>query len=105
MCIWGTAPCCAARAAEAKRRGVRSAVFTWAQPPKEVVSGVPVPLINSPEDRAWLAKNLYGIDEVIMVPFDHEMMTTSWEDFYHGDFGEALSCCASGGGTRSPVRP
>ena len=53
-------------AAEAKRRGVRSAVFTWAQPPKEVVSGVPVPLINSPEDRAWLAKNLYGIDEVIM---------------------------------------
>ena len=68
-------------AAEAKRRGVRSAVFTWAQPPKEVVSGVPVPLINSPADRAWLAKNLYGIDEVIMVPFDHEMMTTSWEDF------------------------
>ena len=53
-------------AAEAKRRGVCSAVFTWAQPPKEVVSGVPVPLINSPEDRAWLAKNLYGIDEVIM---------------------------------------
>ena len=66
---------------EAKRRGVRSAVFTWAQPPKEVVTGVPVPLINSPEDRAWLAKSLYGIDEVIMVPFNKEMMTTSWEDF------------------------
>ena len=31
-----------------------------------MVTGVPVPLINSPEDRAWLAKNLYGIDEVIM---------------------------------------
>lgn len=66
---------------EAKRRGVRSAVFTWAQPPKEVVTGVPVPLINSPEDRAWLAKSLYGIDDVIMVPFNKEMMTTSWEDF------------------------
>ena len=90
-------------AAEAKRRGVRSAVFTWAQPPKEVVSGVPVPLINSPEDRAWLAKNLYGIDEVIMVPFDHDDDLVG--GFYHGDFGEALSCCASGGGTRSPVRP
>ena len=36
---------------EARRRSVRSAVFTWAQPPKEVVTGVPVPLINSPEDR------------------------------------------------------
>ena len=66
---------------EARRRGVRSAVFTWAQPPKEVVTGVPVPLINSPEDRAWLAKSLYGIDDVIMVPFNKEMMTTSWEDF------------------------
>ena len=64
---------------EAKRRGVRSAVFTWAQPPKEVVTGVPVPLINSPEDRAWLAKSLYGIDDVIMVPFNKEMMTTSWK--------------------------
>ena len=42
-------------AEEAKARGVRSAVFTFAQPPKEVVTGVPVPLINSPEDRAWLA--------------------------------------------------
>ena len=68
-------------AEEAKARGVRSAVFTFAQPPKEVVTGVPLPLINSPEDRAWLAKNLYGIDDVIMVPFDREMMTTSWEDF------------------------
>ena len=68
-------------AEEARRRGVRSAVFTWAQPPKEVVTGVPVPLINSPEDRAWLAKSLYGIDDVIMVPFNKEMMTTSWEDF------------------------
>ena len=68
-------------AEEAARRGVRSAVFTFAQPPKEVVTGVPVPLINSPEDRVWLAKNLYGMDEVIMVPFDREMMNTSWEDF------------------------
>lgn len=91
-------------AAEAKRRGVRSAVFTWAQPPKEVVSGVPVPLINSPEDRAWLAQNLYGIDEVIWFPFDRGCDDLVGR-FYHGDFGEALSCCASGGGTRSPVRP
>ena len=26
-------------------------------------------------------RRLYGIQEVIMVPFDQEMMTTSWEDF------------------------
>ena len=68
-------------AAEAKRRGVCSAVFTWAQPPKEVVSGVPVPLINSPEDRRDLVRRLYRIQDVLMVPFDREMMTTPWDDF------------------------
>lgn len=68
-------------AEEAKDRGVSSAIFTFAQPPKEVVTGIPCPLINSPEDRADLVRRLYGIDEVIMVPFDQEMMTTSWQDF------------------------
>lgn len=68
-------------AAEAKRPGRPFRRVHMGTAAKEVVSGVPVPLINSPEDRAWLAQNLYGIDEVIMVPFDHEMMTTSWEDF------------------------
>lgn len=68
-------------AEEAKDRGVSSAIFTFAQPPKEVVTGIPCPLINSPEDRADLVRRLYGIDEVIMLPFDQEMMTTSWQDF------------------------
>jgi riboflavin kinase/FMN adenylyltransferase len=68
-------------AEEAAARGVTPAVFTFARPPKEVVTGVPCPLINSPEDRADLARRLYGIQEVLMVPFDQEMMTTSWEDF------------------------
>ena len=62
-------------------RGAAPAVFTFDRPPKEVVTGVPCPLINSPEDRRELAGRLYGIREVIMAPFDHEMMTTSWEDF------------------------
>ena len=33
---------------EAERRGVAPAVFTFDRPPKEVVSGKPCPLINSP---------------------------------------------------------
>ncbi len=36
---------------EAARRGVTPAVFTFDRPPKEVVTGIPCPLINSPEDR------------------------------------------------------
>ena len=66
---------------EAERRGVTPAVFTFAQPPKEVVTGIPCPLIGSTDDRKGLLERLFGIRDVIMVPFDHEMMTTTWEDF------------------------
>ncbi|MCI8329606.1 MAG: riboflavin biosynthesis protein RibF [Oscillibacter sp.] len=68
-------------AEEAARRDCTPAVFTFDRPPKEVVTGVPCPLINSPEDRRDLVRRLYGIRDVIMAPFDREMMTTSWEDF------------------------
>lgn len=68
-------------AEEAKKRGCESAVFTFDRPPKEVITGVPCPLINSPEDRAALVKRLYGIDEMIMVPFDDEMRITPWDRF------------------------
>ena len=68
-------------AEEAAARGVTPAVFTFDRPPKEVITGQPCPLINSPEDRRELVRRLYGIREVIMVPFDHEMMTTAWDEF------------------------
>lgn len=66
---------------EAKVRGCQSAVFTFTRPPKEVVTGIPCPLINTPTDRKRLLQEVYGIDHVIMAPFDQEMMTTSWQDF------------------------
>lgn len=68
-------------AEEAKKRGCESAVFTFDRPPKEVITGIPCPLINSPEDRAELVRRLYGIDEMIMVSFDDEMRTTPWDRF------------------------
>jgi len=66
---------------EATARGVAPAVFTFDRVPKEVITGIPCPLINSPDDRRGLVRRLYGIKDVIMVPFDDEMRTTSWEDF------------------------
>lgn len=66
---------------EAARRGCTPAVFTFDRPPKEVVTGVPCPLINSPADRRELIARLYGISDVLMVPFDEEMMTTPWDQF------------------------
>lgn len=61
--------------------GAVPAVFTFDRPPKEVVTGQPVPLINSPEDRCDLIRRLYGIEHVIMAPFDRAMMTMDWQDF------------------------
>lgn len=57
------------------------AAFTFDRPPKEVVTGKPVPLINSTDERRELMERLYGIRRVIVAPFDHEMMTMAWEDF------------------------
>ena len=68
-------------AEEARRRGCTPAVFTFDLPPKEVITCIPCPLINSPEDRSDLVKRLYGIDEMLMVPFDDEMRTTPWDRF------------------------
>ena len=66
---------------EAAARGAVPAVFTFDRVPKEVVTGIPCPLINSPEDRADLVRRLYGIRDVIMVPFDDAMRTTPWDVF------------------------
>ena len=68
-------------AEEAKARGCTPAVFTFDRPPKEVVTGIPCPLINSPEDRRDLIRRLYGIEDILMVPFDREMMSTPWDAF------------------------
>ena len=66
---------------EAQKQGVTPAVFTFDRPPKEVVTGVPCPLIASPEDRKGLLEREFGIKDVLMVPFDREMMTTPWDEF------------------------
>lgn len=65
----------------AKEYNAAPAVFTFDRPPKEVVTGKPVFLINSPEDRRDICRRLYGIEQIIMAPFDHEMMTMPWQDF------------------------
>ncbi len=65
----------------AGRLGCVPAVFTFDRPPKEVVTGTPCPLINARSDCRDLMRRLYGIREIVMVPFDREMMTTGWDDF------------------------
>ena len=46
-------------AERARALGAESAVFTFDRPPKEVVTGVPVPLINSAAERQDIIRRLY----------------------------------------------
>ena len=74
----------------AQALGAEPVVFTFDRPPKEVVTGKPVFLINSPEDRRGLVKRIYGIDRVVMAPFDREMMTLPWDAFIEKKLVEEL---------------
>lgn len=49
--------------------------------PGTLLSGHSVPLINSNQDRVWMMKNLYGIEDVILAHFDEKMMHQPWREF------------------------
>ena len=66
------------RAAE---KGFTPALFTFDRSPREFVTGVPVPLLTTPEERRQAAEELFGIREVIVAPFDRALMTMPWVDF------------------------
>lgn len=65
----------------AEELGAVPAVFTFDRPPKEVVTGQPVFLINSAQERQEIIRRIYGIEQVILAPFDQTMMTMDWQDF------------------------
>ena len=70
------------RAADrAAEKGFTPAVFTFDRSPREFVTGVPVPLLTTPEERRQAVRELFSIDEVIVAPFDREMMTMPWDVF------------------------
>ena len=64
-----------------REKGFTPAVFTFDRSPREFVTGVPVPLLTTPEERRMAAKEIFGIEEVIVAPFDRELMTMPWVDF------------------------
>ena len=68
----------------AERAGELSAVpavFTFDRSPREFVTGTPVPLLNSNDDRRDIIRRVYGIERVIFARFDQAMMTMGWEDY------------------------
>ena len=70
--------------------GLVPSVITFDAHPMSLVSGNPVPLINSPYDRAGLINRIFGIDDVIFLHFDRDTIHMHWSDFVSyliADFG------------------
>ena len=64
-----------------QERRLRPAVFTFDRSPREAVTGQPVALLTTPEERRAIIRALFPIETVIVAPFDRAMMTMDWRDF------------------------
>ncbi len=54
--------------------------FTFDRSPTAAITGQTVPLLSSVEDRVWLMRTHYQIQEVVVSSFD-AMMRMDWRDF------------------------
>lgn len=63
--------------------GAVPCAFTFDCHPSARLTGRSVPLLNTPEERAWLMKTKYGMEEVLVASFDR-MMKMDWRDFITG---------------------
>ena len=83
---------CKALAAE---YGCRAGVLTFAGHPDTLVLGNTPALLNTPQDRRQLLTE-YGMDTVVELPFDRELMCCPWQIFFRRlveEFGAAGLVC------------
>lgn len=64
----------------AERLGAVPTAFTFDESPAAVITGKPVPLLTTVQERTSLMKQLYGIREAVIAPF-HTMQHMDWENF------------------------
>ncbi len=73
----------------ADRLGAVPCAFTFDKSPTAVITGQSVPLLSTVEDRVRLMRRHYGIEEVVVAPFD-AMQRMDWEDFVRRYLAEDL---------------
>ncbi|MDO5444736.1 MAG: bifunctional riboflavin kinase/FAD synthetase [Eubacteriales bacterium] len=73
------------RAAE---NGLSPAVLTFDMHPDILVHREDLRLITDCDSRKEILSRCFGIEDVIVIPFDVQMMNTSWEDFLSRLIGE-----------------
>lgn len=77
----------------ARERNAIPAAHTFADHPSTLVSHTKTPLLSTPEDRAYLMKSLYSIQEVTIAPFDERMMNMPWHVFVTDCLIGGLDAC------------
>ena len=68
-------------AERAEGLGLAPALLTFDRSPREFVTGTPVPLLTTVQERSRAARELFPGMDVIAAPFDRAMMTMPWMDF------------------------
>ncbi len=66
----------------AQEKGLKAGAITFGDHPLSLVQGKSPGLISTVEDRTSLMRSLYGIEEVIVLPFDKALMTMHWQTFF-----------------------
>ena len=67
--------------ARAAASGAAPAILTFDVHPDTFVKGERVDLLNSADDRAYIARRFFGIERLFFIHFNAETMRLSWEDF------------------------
>lgn len=75
----------------ADRLGAMPCAFTFDRSPTAAITGQTIPLLSSVEDRVWLMRRYYGIEEVIVAPFDG-MQKMDWQNFVSEYLQKELGC-------------
>ncbi len=73
--------------------GARSCALTFDRHPETLICGQPMPLINTLDDRITLIKR-YGVEEVLVEPFDKRLMQMPWPLFVDDILIEQYSAVA-----------
>ncbi len=66
---------------QADTLGLCAAALTFDRHPASLILGSPTPLLNTVSERKALMKELYGMDEIYVLPFDEAMKNLPWELF------------------------
>ena len=61
--------------------GAQPAILTFDIHPDTFVKGAAVELLNSADDRAYIARRFFGIERLFCIHFNAETMHMPWQDF------------------------